>query len=100
MGQSLVIVESPAKIKTLTNFLGSRYKVMASMGHVRDLPKTTLGVNVEQGFAPTYRNIPSRKKTIDDLLKAVAKADQVYLASDPDREGEAIAWHLEQALKL
>ena len=99
-GHTLVIVESPAKIKTLTGFLGSRYKVMASMGHVRDLPKTTLGVNIEQGFQPTYRSIPGRKKTLDDLQKAVAKADAVFLASDPDREGEAIAWHLSQALKL
>ncbi|HET6387356.1 MAG TPA: type I DNA topoisomerase [Armatimonadota bacterium] len=100
MRQALVIVESPAKIKTLTNFLGSNYKVMASMGHVRDLPKTTMGVNIEQGFLPSYRNIPDRKKTLDDLQKAVSKSGEVYLASDPDREGEAIAWHLAQALKL
>ncbi|MDQ2730483.1 MAG: type I DNA topoisomerase [Armatimonadota bacterium] len=100
MGQTLVIVESPAKIKTLTNFLGSQYKVMASMGHVRDLPKTTLGVDIEGGFLPTYRNIPDRKKTLDDLQKAVGRFKTVYLASDPDREGEAIAWHLAQALKL
>ena len=100
MGQALVIVESPAKIKTISSILGPQFKVMASMGHVRDLPTSTLGVNVEDGFLPTYRSIKGRKKTLDDLQKAVRRSDQVYLASDPDREGEAIAWHLAQALKI
>ncbi|MDH7568235.1 MAG: type I DNA topoisomerase, partial [Armatimonadota bacterium] len=100
MAKSLIIVESPAKTKSLKSFLGAGYQVMASMGHVRDLPKTRLGVAVDQGFRPTYVPIPDRKETLENLRKAVQHADQVYLASDPDREGEAIAWHLKEALRL
>lgn len=100
MSKALIIVESPAKTKSLKSFLGSGYQVMASMGHVRDLPKTRLGVKVDHDFQPTYVQIPERKETMESLRKAVQHADQVYLASDPDREGEAIAWHLKVALQL
>ncbi len=100
MAKSLIIVESPAKTKSLKSFLGSGYQVVASMGHVRDLPKTRLGVKVDHDFQPSYVQIPERKETLENLRKAVQQADQVYLASDPDREGEAIAWHLKEALRL
>jgi len=100
MSKSLIIVESPAKTKTLKNFLGPEFDVQASMGHVRDLPKSTLGVDVKNGFRPHYVTIPERREIIKKLSAAAKNADLVYLASDPDREGEAIAWHLCQALKL
>jgi DNA topoisomerase-1 len=96
----LVIVESPAKAKTINRYLGKDYQVRACMGHVRDLPKSKMGVDIENGFAPTYVVSPDRKKTIAELKKLAAKADEVYLATDLDREGEAIAWHLAEALKL
>jgi DNA topoisomerase-1 len=99
-GKSLVIVESPKKAKSINKFLGSRFVVKASMGHVRDLPDRTLGVDVLDGYRPTYV-VPERKKsTVGDLKKEAARAEMVYLATDPDREGEAIAWHLQQALEL
>jgi len=100
MAKSLIIVESPAKIKTLKNFLGPDFTVEASMGHVRDLPKSKLGVEVENNFQPQYVSIPERRDVLKKLKDAAAKAEVVYLASDPDREGEAIAWHLREALKL
>ncbi len=100
MSKSLIIVESPAKTKTLKNFLGGDYIVEASMGHVRDLPKKELGVDIEDAFKPKYVSIPERKTVLANLKKAVKDVSQVYLATDPDREGEAIAWHLEKALKL
>jgi len=100
MARSLVIVESPAKVRTLTNFLGSEYQVQASMGHVRDLPKRSMGVDVEHGFQPTYTVLPERKDTVERLKKAASGARSVILATDPDREGEAIAWHLAQALNV
>lgn len=100
MGKSVIIVESPAKTKTIKGFLGQQYEVAASLGHVRDLPKTVLGVDVENHFAPTYHISPEKKKVLVQLSKVVAQADEVFLASDPDREGEAIAWHLAEALKL
>ncbi|MBA3450597.1 MAG: type I DNA topoisomerase [Chloroflexia bacterium] len=93
----LVIVESPAKARTIGKYLGSGYTVKASMGHVRDLPKSTLGVDVEDNFAPTYLVPRDKSKLIKDLKDSVQKAREVYLATDPDREGEAIAWHLIQA---
>ncbi|MGV3719909.1 MAG: type I DNA topoisomerase, partial [Actinomycetota bacterium] len=98
MPKDLIIVESPAKTKTLSSFLGDGYEVKASMGHVRDLPKSKLGVDVEKGFAPSYAVIPDRKAIISDLKKAAGKARHIYLASDPDREGEAISWHLAEVL--
>src|SRR5438046_9532935 len=100
MPKDLIIVESPAKTKTLSQFLGSSYQVMASMGHVRDLPKSKLGVDVEQDFEPSYTVIPERKSILTQLKKAAKESRAVYLASDPDREGEAIAWHLQEALRL
>ncbi|MDI6780948.1 MAG: type I DNA topoisomerase [bacterium] len=96
--KSLVIVESPAKAKTINKYLGNNYQVLASMGHVRDLPAKSLGVDVKKNFKPTYEVILSRKKTMAQLKAAAASADKIFLAPDPDREGEAIAWHLVQEL--
>src|ERR1017187_6112388 len=98
MGKSLVIVESPAKAKTINKYLGSDFLVKASMGHIMDLPKKELGVDVEHHFRPTYINIPTRKDVIAELKSAAKKADAVYLAADPDREGEAICQHLHDLL--
>jgi DNA topoisomerase-1 len=96
----LVIVESPAKARTLNTILGRSYKVKASLGHVRDLPKGNLGVDIDKGFAPKYVVPPEKKKTVNEIRKAASEATSVYLATDPDREGEAISWHLVQAGKL
>ena len=100
MARYLVIVESPAKVKTISKFLGSSYVVMASNGHVRDLPKSQLGIDVEHDFEPKYITIRGKGDLLAALRKEVKKADKIYLATDPDREGEAIAWHLYMALKL
>ncbi len=99
MAKTLVIVESPAKAKTINKLLGGDFIVKASMGHVRDLPERALGVDVEHGFAPQYVPIKGRAKVLSELQAVAAKADRVYLAPDPDREGEAIAWHLREALQ-
>ncbi len=98
MAKNLVIVESPAKAKTINKYLGRGFTVKASMGHVRDLPKKKLGVDVERGFAVDYEPLPARKKVLDELKKAAKAADAIYLAADPDREGEAICWHLAEEL--
>jgi DNA topoisomerase-1 len=98
MAQSLVIVESPAKAKTINKILGHSYKVMSSWGHVRDLPKSKLGVNVEDNFSPSYLIPTKSRKVIKELKNAVEKVKDIYLAPDPDREGEAIAWHLQEVL--
>ncbi len=100
MARYLVIVESPAKVKTIKKFLGTNYVVMASNGHVRDLPKSSLGIDVEHDFEPKYITIRGKGDILAALRKEVKKADKIYLATDPDREGEAIAWHLCFALKL
>ena len=100
MARYLVIVESPAKVKTIKKFLGSSYVVTASNGHVRDLPKSALGIDVEHDFEPKYITIRGKGDILANLRKEVKKADKIYLATDPDREGEAIAWHLYIALKL
>lgn len=100
MAKYLVIVESPAKAETIKKFLGKNYDVMASNGHVRDLPKSTLGVDIENDFEPKYITIRGKGDLLAKLRKAAKKADKVYLATDPDREGEAISWHLLEALKL
>lgn len=100
MARYLVIVESPAKVKTIKKFLGSNYVVMASQGHVRDLPKSQLGIDVEHDFEPKYITIRGKGDILAQLRKEVKKADKIYLATDPDREGEAISWHLTMALKL
>jgi DNA topoisomerase-1 len=99
MAKSIVIVESPAKAKTIEKFLGKDFKVLASYGHVRDLPRKGLGVDREHDYKPTYELLVGKEKTINDLKKAVKSAENVYLAADPDREGEAISWHLQEALK-
>src|SRR5436853_3965586 len=98
--KNLVIVESPAKAKTINKYLGPDYEVVASLGHVRDLPKTRFGIDIEGGWVPTYRDLKDRKDVLTSLKKHAAASDIVYLAPDPDREGEAIAWHLKEALKL
>ena len=100
MSANLVIVESPAKAKTIQKFLGKSYKVVASNGHVRDLPKSTMGIDVDNDFEPKYITIRGKGDILAQLRKEVKKADKVYLATDPDREGEAISWHLYHALKL
>ena len=100
MGKTLVIVESPAKVRTLSKFLGRQYTVKASIGHVRDLPKSKLGVDVENGYTPEYINIRGKGDVIRELREAAKKADKVLLATDPDREGEAISWHLAHILKI
>ena len=95
-----MIVESPKKARSINKFLGSKYVVKASMGHVRDLPKRKLGLDVAQGYSPSYEVVAAKKETVGDLKREATRADMVYLATDPDREGEAIAWHLQQALDL
>ena len=97
---NLVIVESPAKAKTIGKYLGPGYEVKASMGHVRDLPKSKIGVDVERGFALDYQPIKGKEEVIDDLKKSAKKSEKVFLATDPDREGEAISWHLKEMLGL
>ncbi|HJN43554.1 MAG: DNA topoisomerase I [Acidobacteria bacterium] len=98
MPKALVVVESPAKAKTINKYLGRDFKVVASMGHIRDLPKSKLGVDIEDGFAPVYEPIPARKKVIKELRDAAKGVNQIYVATDPDREGEAIGWHLANEL--
>src|SRR5215204_4551458 len=98
MAKSLVVVESPAKAKTINKYLGKNYQVIASMGHVRDLPKSKLGVDIEDGFLPSYEVIASRKNVLKELKDAARDAETIYVATDPDREGEAIGWHLAEEL--
>ncbi len=100
MAKNLVIVESPAKVKTIQKFLGANYEVAASNGHVRDLPKSRLGIDVEHDYEPKYITIRGKGDLLADLRKSANKAEKVFLATDPDREGESISWHLAQALKL
>jgi DNA topoisomerase-1 len=96
--RALVVVESPTKVKTIQKYLDSKYIVKASMGHVRDLPKSRLGVDVKKGFKPEYRVLPAKRKVLDELKKTAEKAEALYIATDPDREGEAIGWHLAHEL--
>src|SRR5919109_2587120 len=98
MAKALVVVESPAKAKTINKYLGRDFKVVASMGHIRDLPKSKLGVDVDNDFAEHYESIATRKKVIKELKDAAKDASDIYVATDPDREGEAIGWHLTQEL--
>lgn len=100
MSSNLVIVESPSKAKTIGKYLGADYIVKASMGHLRDLPKSTMGVDIDGGFVPEYVPLPNKGDVINELKKLAKKADTVYLATDPDREGEAISWHLKELLEL
>ncbi len=98
--KSLVIVESPAKARTINKYLGHDYLVKASLGHVRDLPQRDFGIDVSADFKPTYEVVKSRARVVSELRKLAGQAGEVYLATDPDREGEAIAWHLAEALSL
>ena len=100
MANKLVILESPNKIKAVKSYLGKNFKVIASVGHVRDLPKSTLGIDVEHDFTPKYINIRGKGPLIKEMKKEAKAAETVYLATDPDREGEAISWHLMQELEL
>ena len=100
MGENLVIVESPAKAKTIGKFLGNDYIVKSSFGHIRDLAKKNLGIDIENGFKPKYVVSPDKKKIVTELKSLAKEASIVWLASDEDREGEAIAWHLFDTLKL
>lgn len=100
MSQNLVIVESPAKAKTISKYLGKNYIVEASMGHVRDLPKSQMGVDIENNYNPKYITIRGKGELIDKLKKEAKKCDKIYLATDPDREGEAISWHLSKILNI
>src|ERR1051325_5296722 len=95
---NIVVVESPAKAKTINKYLGRNYKVVASMGHVRDLPKRKLGVDIDEDFEPAYEVIASRKKVLKELKDAAKVSDDIFIATDPDREGEAIGWHLAEEL--
>jgi len=97
--KSLVIVESPTKARTIQPLLGSEYRVLASMGHVRDLPRKDLGVDIEHDFAPHYVTAPKKRDAIKRLRQAAREAGAIYLATDPDREGEAIAWHVLQVMR-
>lgn len=97
---NLIIVESPTKIKTIKRYLSDDYEVVASKGHVRDLPKSKLGVDIDNNFEPKYVNIKDKEGVIKDIKKLAKKSDHVYLAGDPDREGEAISWHLALLLGL
>ena len=96
----LVIVESPAKAKTIKKYLGPGYDVIASMGHVRDLPENRLSVDIKKDFKPKYEVIKGKEKLVDELKEKAEKSDYVFLATDPDREGEAISWHLAYLLDL
>src|SRR5699024_2859617 len=100
MAKNLVIVESPAKAKTIERYLGKNYKVKASMSHVRDLPKSQMGEDVENEYDTKYITIRGKNETLKELRKEAKKATNIYLAADPDREGEAIAWHLAYALNV
>lgn len=100
MGKNLVIVESPAKAKTIGRYLGSDYTITASVGHIRDLPSSTIGVDIENGFNPRYKTMKGKEKVIKELKELAAKAEKIFIATDPDREGEAIAWHIAQVLKV
>jgi len=100
MPSSLIVVESPAKVKTIKKFLGPDYQVMASVGHVKDLPKSTLGIDIAKDFSPTYQIMEDKKKVLSEIKKASEKSASIYLAPDPDREGEAIAWHIAEEVGL
>ena len=98
--KALVIVESPAKAKTINKYLGTSFEVQASMGHVRDLPSKGINVDIDNDFEPTYGISPGKSRTVTSLKSAMKKCDTLYLATDLDREGEAIAWHLSEILKV
>src|SRR3989344_5398951 len=95
---NLVVVESPTKARTISRFLGNGWHITSTMGHVRDLPKSVLGIDIEHNFRPLYQNVPKREDVIKNLQKEEKKVQKVFLATDPDREGEAIAWHIKWIL--
>ncbi|RME46261.1 MAG: type I DNA topoisomerase, partial [Deltaproteobacteria bacterium] len=99
MSKSLFIVESPAKAKTIKKFLGPGFSVKASVGHIKDLPKSRLGVDLEGDFRPEFEIIPGKEKIVEEIVKAARGAEAIYLAPDPDREGEAIAWHIAEEIR-
>ncbi|MFW6334407.1 MAG: toprim domain-containing protein, partial [Desulfosalsimonas sp.] len=99
MSKPLIVVESPTKVKTIKKYLGDKYNVASTVGHIKDLPQKELGIEVENGFNPKYVTIPGKQKVIKALKDAAGDAEDVYLAPDPDREGEAIAWHAADVLK-
>lgn len=99
MTKPLVVVESPTKVRTIKKYLGKDYNVVATVGHIKDLPQKEMGINIEDGFAPIYKTIPGKKKVITELKKAAGDSEEIFLAPDPDREGEAIAWHTSEVLK-
>ena len=99
MSKPLVVVESPTKVKTIKKYLGNDYNVAATVGHIKDLPGKEMGIDIEGGFKPKYKNIPGKQKIIKTLKQAAGDATDIYLAPDPDREGEAIAWHTSEVLK-
>src|SRR5512137_1936848 len=99
MAKSLVIVESPAKARTIKRYLGKGFEVEATMGHIKDLPKSKIGIDIEDGFQPGYKVIPKKRDIVKKIKSLSDKAEAVYLASDPDREGEAIAWHVAEEIK-
>ena len=99
MSKPLVVVESPTKVRTIKKYLGNQYNVVATVGHIKDLPQKEMGIDIEDGFKPKYRSIPGKNKVISSLKKAAGETLDVYLAPDPDREGEAIAWHTAELLK-
>ena len=99
MKKSLVIVESPTKVRTLKKYLGNTYAVAATVGHIKDLPKREMGIDIEGGFMPVYKIIPGKEKVIRSLKQTAGDITDVYLAPDPDREGEAIAWHTAEVLE-
>src|SRR5210317_2076996 len=99
VSKPLVIVESPTKVRTVKKYLGKDYNVAATVGHIKDLPNKEMGIDVENGFKPKYKNIPGKQKVIKNLRAAAGDAGEIYLAPDPDREGEAIAYHTSEVLK-
>ncbi|HQE80473.1 MAG TPA: toprim domain-containing protein, partial [Syntrophorhabdaceae bacterium] len=98
MAKSLVVVESPTKMKTLSRYLGSKFNIKATYGHIKDLPKSTMGVDIEKGFKPHFQILKGKAKIVEDLKNAGADADTIYIGSDPDREGEAIAFHVAEVI--
>ena len=99
MTKPLVVVESPTKVRTIKKYLGQDYNVVATVGHIKDLPQKEMGINIDDGFAPHYKTIPGKKKVISELKRAAGNSKDIFLAPDPDREGEAIAWHTSEVLK-
>ncbi len=99
MTKPLIVVESPTKVRTIKRYLGDKFNVVATVGHIKDLPQKEMGIDIDKGFKPKYKTIPGKQKVVRSLKKSAADATDIYLAPDPDREGEAIAWHTTEILK-